>query len=278
MKLTPRHSSLFSRRAPARRRVAAQIGTLLLVGVAPAWLALHATDRAGKPAPPASHPGMVLIPGGWFTMGSSGLGEADGPPHSVQLDPFFLDRHEVTFARFAAFVRRTGYRAEGNWRDRYDTRSADLPVVGVTWNDAVACCRAEGKHLPTEAEWERGAQGPQGLRYAYGDTYRPTAANADSLGARPVGSFAPNGFGMHDTSGNVEEWCADWFDNRYYRVAPLRNPRGPGAGDFRVARGGSWSNFQFSPFPSRADARAFHAPDYRSPALGFRCASSAARR
>jgi formylglycine-generating enzyme required for sulfatase activity len=217
---------------------------------------------------------MVLVPGGWFLMGTNELDADERPPHRVWIDPFFLDRHEVTAAEFARFARASGYRARGNWRTFRGGGDPNLPVAGVTWEDAAAYCRWAGKRLPREAEWERAARGPEGRSYPYGSRYDRSAANADSLGSRPVGSYPPNGFGLFDLSGNVAEWCADWYAAGFYSVSPARNPRGPAAGDFRVVRGGSWANRDFLPQPSRCDARSFATPHTRSGSLGFRAALS----
>src|SRR5262249_37025017 len=139
----------------------------------------------------------------------------------------------------------------------------EQPVVGVSWEDAVAYCAwlSEQRHvslrLPTEAEGERAARG--GLEvalYPWGDEPPPATvvgANPESDGPAKVGVNAPNGFGLYDMSENVHEWCADWYDYRYYSHSPERNPRGPAFGRRRVSRGGSWRHrIQYSRCAARS--------------------------
>ena len=139
------------------------------------------------------------------------------------------------------------------------TVAADEPVAQVSWNDATAFAAWSGKRLPTEAEWERAARGGvEGAAYVWGDELRPggrPVANwwqgefptrdtgEDGFrGRAPVGRFAPNAFGLVDMAGNVWEWCADWYDDSYYRFSQDRNPPGPFFGARRVLRGGSWGD------------------------------------
>lgn len=137
--------------------------------------------------------------------------------------------------------------------------SPNEPVTQISWNDAVAYARWAGKRLPTEAEWEYAARGGlEGKRYSWGDELRPggrpvanwwqghfpdhdTGEDGFAAERAPVGSFAPNGYGLYDVAGNVWEWCADWYGDDYYaKAAGMASPRGPEAGTEHVLRGGSW--------------------------------------
>jgi formylglycine-generating enzyme required for sulfatase activity len=168
----------------------------------------------------------------------------------------------------------------------------DHPVVHVSWHDAVAYTVWAGLRLPTEAEWEYAARG--GLsqrRYAWGDELTPGGVHhcniwqgdfptanslADGyLGTAPVASFAPNGYGLYNVSGNTWEWCADWFSSAVHRVSRPRNPRGPLTGQNRVIRGGSYLCHASYCNRYRVAARSSNTPDSTTGHLGFRCARDA---
>jgi formylglycine-generating enzyme required for sulfatase activity len=225
------------------------------------------------------------------------------PRHRVALDAFYLDRFEVTNAQFAGFVRATGHRTfaeiqrgasvwrweNGSWKRpsvanaywRSPSGSGGIlaepthPVVQVSWNDAALYCKWAGKRLPTEAEWEKAARGPDERRYPWGDVWDSNKANGEAKLNRttPVGSY-PRGvspYGAHDMAGNVWEWVADWYAEDYYKIRPTNNPHGPEAGEFRVVRGGSWLEH---PAVLATTFRHPMPPSYSVNVVGFRCAKS----
>jgi formylglycine-generating enzyme required for sulfatase activity len=241
---------------------------------------------------------MACISGGWFLRGADRGPKNARPQARIWLDTFYMDRTEVTVEAFDACVA-SGKCAAA--RTVYEDFSRPRqPKVGVSWFDAVRFCRAQGKHLPTEAEWEKAARGSDGRLYPWGDE-RATCARAviedrrgRSCGVRKQGrephkgrtfevaSRAPNPFGLHDMSGNAWEWVADWYSSSYARCGAActgDNPRGPcdGAehcpGHFdRVVRGGSW---YYGAEMATAIYRRPHAPTNRPyHPFGFRCAAS----
>lgn len=236
--------------------------------------------------------GMTLIPAGSFIMGSNDGFDNEKPPHEVYIDAFYMDIHEVTVAQFKQFVDATGYKAdsekegkqdEDTWRHDTDGKLIDRdrmnhPVINVSWNEAQAYAKWAGKRLPTEAEWEYAARsGSKGYKYSWGNG-DPVGKKGDNLGwpsyddgyryTAPVGSFEPNEFGLFDMTGNVMEWCADWYDPSYYAISPKQNPKGPESGAMRVSRGGSWLGVP----DSRCAFRSGDKPAERASYVGFRCA------
>jgi formylglycine-generating enzyme required for sulfatase activity len=225
------------------------------------------------------------------------------PRRSVTLDAFYIDRFEVTNALFERFVRVRGHRTQAEiqgggtvwrWEGRgaQSAKVADAywrsptgggvlaepthPVVQVSWNDAAAYCAWVGKRLPTEAEWEMAARGPDGRRFPWGNDWDFTKSNSFkgvNSAITPVGTY-PGGvspYGVHDMAGNVWEWVADWYAEDYYKTGPTRNPPGPATGKFRVGRGGCWLD-------PMAILETTHrnpiGPLYSSNTIGFRCAKS----
>jgi len=217
---------------------------------------------------------MVLIPAGEFEMGSNAGRNDEKPVHTVYLDAFYMDKYEVTNAQYKKFMDATGYKAPALWDDpRFN--DPQHPIVGVDWNDANEYCKWAGKRLPAEAEWEKAARsGLVRKEYPWGDTLSHEDANYEGTGGKdkweytsPVGSFAPNGYGLYDMVGNVYEWCADWYDENYYASSPKLNPMGPGSGKERVFRGGSW----YLSFRLRVADRDRSDPTYYFSFVGFRC-------
>ena len=251
---------------------------------------------------------MVLIPSGSYLMGSTSLQttalidkddrlstnffHAEYPQHSVSLSAFYIDRYPVTNAQYAAFVAATGHPTPKYWTHApymgveipfpIGVKHGTHPVIGISYADALAYCEWAGKRLPTEAEWEKAARG--GLinqNYPWGNESSRDQANTAGVWGKdkwlwtsPVGSFAPNRYGLSDMAGNVFEWCADWYAPGYYQHSQRKNPQGPKIGQTRVLRGGSWSNNLFGIYQMRCAYR-FHArPDTRNLTIGFRCAAT----
>ena len=171
------------------------------------------------------------------------------------------------------------------WRD---SEAPDHPVVHVSWNDAVAFALWAGKRLPTEAEWEFAARG--GLEqklYAWGDELMPEGRHMANLwqgnfpaentaddgyvATAPAEAFPPNGFGLHNVSGNTWEWCQDWFDAGWHVTATRANPTGPPSGTARVMRGGSFLCHESYCNRYRVAARTQNTPDSSSANISFRC-------
>ncbi|TAL33669.1 MAG: formylglycine-generating enzyme family protein [Spirochaetes bacterium] len=184
---------------------------------------------------------FVFVPGGTFSMGSpeSEGGSSERPQHKVTVNGFWMAKYECTQAQYEAVM---GDNASG-------FKAKDNPAESVSWDDAKKFCgKFKNKNdiairLPTEAEWEYACRAGTGTRYYWGDemdgAYCWFVKNSEQK-THPVGSRQPNGFGLYDMSGNVSEWCADAYDERYYKNSPEKDPAGPGNGDRHVVRGGSW--------------------------------------
>ncbi|MGA8224492.1 MAG: SUMF1/EgtB/PvdO family nonheme iron enzyme [Candidatus Acidiferrales bacterium] len=223
-------------------------------------------------------PVMILIPEGWFLMGSDSGQENEWPVHRVWVDAFELGACQVTNAEYGKFMAATGHRKPLHWGDPLFSDPGQ-PVVAPSWFDTVAYCEwlsartGRGYRLPTEAEWERAARGgAEGKTYPWGDEPLESLAN---YGARwrnapeAVGRAERNAFGLCDIGANVHEWCADWFDADWYRLSPERNPRGPAEGTRRASRGGSWRH---ATKVSRCAARSSIPPEFQYADYGFRVA------
>lgn len=226
---------------------------------------------------------MVEIPEGLFTMGVEGMQalEDERPKHQVWLPVFSMDLHEVATGQYAAFLAATGRPAPWLWETVNLSQHSDRPVIGVDWHDADAYCRWKGKRLPTEAEWEKAARGTDGRLYPWGNR-APTQDLANfALGARfsysqvlmPVRSYEAgrSPYGLFNMGGNVWEWVWDWYATNYYDSSPERNPQGPEQGQFKVLRGGSWSDL---PKYLLTYGRFKLPPETRNSYTGFRCAWS----
>jgi len=223
---------------------------------------------------------FVLIPGGEFTMGHESSPDAtyiDDYAHKVYIDSFYIDKYEVTNAQYKEFCEATGRRLPEFWgMDIYKSGPdyPDYPVVGVTWADATAYAEWKGFRLPTEAEWEYAARG--GLKeksFPLGDEMDSTLANYYPTQGHPipVGSYAPNGYGLYDMAGNIVEWVYDFYSKDYYMASPYKNPAGPVYGKRRTIRGGGWrSGMSCNAVYFRQSLRPYWV-DFN---VGFRCAKN----
>lgn len=230
---------------------------------------------------PADGMEMVYVPEGPFLMGSlDGYGD-EKPQHTVTLSAFWIDRTEVTNAHYALCVeagacqpprRRTSNLIDYYWGfDEY----ADYPVIHISWDDAQAYCQWAGRRLPSEAEWEKAARGPDGFIYPWGNeppgeellTFDHNWNDVTRVGSTPAGASP---YGALDMSGNVLEWVADWYSPDYYAQSPEDAPPGPETGERRVLRGGSWS---YNANGVRSAYRHAREPVFTSHEVGFRCAS-----
>ena len=218
---------------------------------------------------------MVYVSGGTFTMGATSEQGSDAlkneePTHSVTLSSFYLCKYEVTQALWRAVMGNNPSRFKGN----------SLPVEQVSWNDCQTFIsrlnNLTGKNfrLPTEAEWEYAARGgnrSRGYKYSGSNALSDVAWYEDNSGDKthPVGSKSPNELGLYDMSGNVWEWCSDWYGT--YSSSSQTNPTGASRGSNRVRRGGGWGN---DASYCRSSFRIYDAPDDRYYFLGLRLALS----
>lgn len=205
---------------------------------------------------------MLRVNGGSFQMGATqeqdeDVEEDEQNVHDVTLDSFYLGETPVTQALWKAVMEDNPSQVEGD----------DLPVDNVSWDDAVNLFLPRlneltkmNFRLPTEAEWEYAARGgdrSHGYKYAGSDDVNEVAwydKNSFKM-PHPVKSLRPNELGLYDMSGNVWEWCSDWYDE--YGDFAVANPQGPSSGDERVLRGGSW---QYSSRCCRVSNRGYHDP------------------
>jgi formylglycine-generating enzyme required for sulfatase activity len=224
-------------------------------------------------------PEIVRIPEGVFLMGCNRGQDNERPEHRVWVDGFGIGRFPVTNREYAEFAAQSQIRPAPFCADPMFSHPG-LPVVGVTWDEAVAYCEwlseRTGKQfrLPTEAEWEYAARGGrEGELYPWGDEppgeRSMIGCDAATGGPARIGVNQPNGFDLYDMSEGVHQWCSDYYDYNYYRYSPARNPQGAPAGTRRASRGGSWRHqTKFS----RCAQRSSLPPSFRYADYGFRVA------
>jgi len=256
---------------------------------------------------------QVWVPAGSFLMGTDDATlqelKSQGPPawvakaldsespqHRVRLTQgYWIDRHEVTNAAFRAFVDDAGYTTPVYWseagrawlaKQKLDALPSacpgerpDDPRRCVTWFEAEAYARWRGGRLPTEAEWEYAARGPQSSRYPWGAAFDASRCNVvGATGPVPVGSL-PSGrswVGADDLAGNAMEWVSDWLDAGYYARSVEDDPTGPPTGTVKVEKGGWWGS---NPVVARSAYRHYEdPPDYGDKHIGFRIVSASSAR
>lgn len=261
---------------------------------------------------------IVYVPAGEFLRGSTsddfdqifsmcpGCGRDtivdQSPQRRILLDAFWIDQAEVTNAQFSKFVEAVNYQTDAekkgkswvyiegkgyitkqgaNWRHPIGPGSYyknQLPVVHVSWNDAVAYCSWAGRRLPTEAEWEKAARGVGGAFFPWGNqlpnsgylNYNYQIGSPAVVGTYNQGASI---YGVFDMAGNVWEWVNDFYDEDYYSRAPNRNPPGPNNGEGHVLRGGSWASSHYNEMVNvMVTFRLWNFADTHSDLVGFRCA------
>ncbi len=245
--------------------------------------AANSPGTKGKDSPTPADRGksgltLVRVPGGTFTMGCQDGRDSDcynyleKPAHAVTVSGFQIGKYEVTQADWRSVTGENPSNFSG---------CDDCPVEKVSWDDVQDFLKKlnaqePGKNyrLPTEAEWEYAARGgakSKGYLYAGGNDLDKVAWYDGNSGDKthPVGGKAPNELGLYDVSGNVWEWCSDWYGD--YSATVQNDPKGPDQGDHRVFRGGSWYDYAKL---CRVSDRNCRPPGYRSGFLGFRLAAS----
>jgi|GEM_PF-1743724 len=227
----------------------------------------------------------IHVEGASFLMGSEKGDPDEKPVHTVSLNNFSMSKYEVTYEQYDLFCDATGraFPSDNGWG------RGNKPVTNITWNDADEFCKwasiQTGKiiRLPTEAEWEfaaRGGKVSSGFLYSGGDSLNEVSWNfGNSVGqTHNAGTKKGNELGIFDMSGNVWEWCSDWFDENYFTVSSSSNPKGPSTGTVKVIRGGSWASFTVPHGEGdivvngcRVSDRGSSNPSVKGPDFGFRC-------
>lgn len=257
---------------------------------------------------------MVYVPSGQFEMGTDETATFPNanPAHTVSLDAFWIDQTEVTNSMFSNFLNAEGNQSQEGipWLEpgaghrgitygfieenegQFFTQEGyeDYPIIEVSWYGASAYCSWIGGRLPTEAEWEYAARGPDSYQYPWGNVFNGEIVNYcdnrcqeswkdtvfDDGAARwtNVGNY-PEGAswcGALDLTGNVWEWVKDWWSEDYYSISPADNPLGPATGTYRIVRGGSW--FDESWKMNTAFRKGLQLSSARMHWVGFRCVMS----
>jgi sulfatase modifying factor 1 len=218
----------------------------------------------------------VNIPAGSFTMGNDNGFPVDRPEHTVKLAAFAMSKTEVTVAQYRTYCNFTNKAMPAapaaGWVE-------ENPVTNISWDEARSYCEWVGGRLPTEAEWEYAAKegGSSDKNYSGSNDAGKVAVFKDNSGNKPakVSQKQANAFGLYDLSGNVSEWCSDWFGAKYYATAEQVNPKGPGSGKEKVIRGGAFNSSTSSTKDGnqlRVTYRNEREPSVRENYIGFRVA------
>jgi formylglycine-generating enzyme required for sulfatase activity len=245
---------------------------------------------------------MLTVAVGPFLMGTARMSEGsfsletqyddtEQPQRRVWLDSFEIDRDEVSMGEYLSWLlgHQRAIPEEVQKLIEHMTRVHALPpeilarwpALYATWPEASEFCRAQGKRLPREAEWEKAARGDSGHLFPWGQQPpTPVLAKFGQYHVHEIPIVAPvesgeegrSPYGLHHMAGNAAEWVEDWFGIDYYATMPDRNPRGPISGRYKVVRGGSWKS---APVMLRTATRSGASPDRRAATIGFRCARSA---
>ena len=221
------------------------------------------------------NPEMVFVQGGVFKMGSNFGVEDELPIHDVRVDDFYIGKYEVTQLEWRLIM-------DQDTNKRYFEGCDSCPVERVSWYNVIEFIEKLNQktglnyRLPTEAEWEfagRGGNISKGYKYSGSNADVSVAWKVGNSNARshPIGRKKPNELGIYDMTGNIFEWCSDWYSPTWYQVSPKDNPIGPASGQHKVIRGGSW--FQDNTGLRVCD-RASANPGYRYGYVGFRLCRS----
>lgn len=244
---------------------------------------------------------MLTVTKGPFLMGTARMSEGsfsletqyddtEQPQRRVWLDSFEIDRDEVSLGEYLSWLLQHQRVIPEEVRKLIDHMTrvhalppeilARWPALYATWPEASEFCRAQGKRLPREAEWEKSARGDSGHLFPWGQQPpTPELAKFGQYHVHEIPIVAPvesgeegrSPYGLHHMAGNAAEWVEDWFGIDYYATMPDRNPRGPISGRYKVVRGGSWKS---EPVMLRTATRSGASRDRRAATIGFRCARS----
>jgi formylglycine-generating enzyme required for sulfatase activity len=233
------------------------------------WFCEHQAKLALPPIIANAKDGTILglVPGGKFLAGD--------PVFEVELPAYYMALHPVTNAQYGRFVKATGHRAPDNkiWQE---AGKSDHPATEVSWDDAQAYCQWAGLRLPRELEWEKAARWTDGRKYPWGNEWDESKCRNDKNKGNEktcgVWGYAPgqSPWGMYQMSGNVWEWCEDWYDAKAYDRYQKGDLTAPKTGSARVLRGGSW-DYADPDYFQGSDRFYGLDPVYRYDYYGFRC-------